>query len=225
VEAKAQFLGFLERRLGDRAAAGDMLQTAFLRLVDREAGSREDERLVPWFFQVLRNLLVDHHRRSTARERAHSALAAETPAVTEPDNPLLRSVCACVGDLAATLRPAYAEALRFVEVDEQPLPEVARRLELTPNALAVRLHRSRRALRDAVLTTCGACATHGCLDCTCQVAPGTSAHVIAGRVARLHDGRRTDPSPSHTHRTASSRPAGARCHCSVRRPSRTRSVA
>ena len=193
VEAKAQFLGFLERRLGDRATAEDVLQTAFLRLVDREAGPREDERLVPWFFQVRRNLLVDYHRRRTARERAHSALAAETPAATEPDDRLLRSVCACVGDLAATLRPAYAEALRLVEVDEQPLPEVARRFGLTPNVLAVRLHRSRRALRDAVLTMCGACATHGCLHCTCQVVPGTSARVIGGRVARPHDAGRTDP--------------------------------
>ncbi len=193
VEARAQFLGFLERRLGDRATAEDVLQTGFRRLLDREGGPGDDARLVPWFYQVLRNLLVDHHRRRTARDRARAALAAEPSAATEPDDRLLWSVCACVGALAATLRPAYAEALRLVEVDEQPLPEVARRLGLTPNALAVRLHRSRRALRNAVVMMCGACATHGCLDCTCQVAPGTSARVIGVRVARLHDGGRTDP--------------------------------
>jgi RNA polymerase sigma factor (sigma-70 family) len=193
VEAKAQVLRFLERRLGDRAAAEDVLQTAFLRLLDREAGPHDDERLVPWFFQVLRNLLIDDHRRRAARDRGRAAFAAETPVATDPDEALVRSVCACVGELAATLRPAYAEALRLVEVDGEPLPAVAQRLGLTPNALAVRLHRSRRALRHAVLSTCRACAMHGCLDCTCSSAPGKAAAVMTGRVARLPGRRRTDP--------------------------------
>jgi len=43
------FLGFLERRLGDRATAEDLLQIAFLRLVERRVSARDDESLLPWF--------------------------------------------------------------------------------------------------------------------------------------------------------------------------------
>jgi RNA polymerase sigma-70 factor (ECF subfamily) len=31
----------------------------------------------------------------------------------------------------------------------------------------VRLHRARQALKRELERSCGTCATHGCLDCTC----------------------------------------------------------
>jgi hypothetical protein len=32
----------------------------------------------------------------------------------------------------------------------------------------VRLHRARATLRDKLRVVCGACARHGCLDCSCR---------------------------------------------------------
>jgi RNA polymerase sigma-70 factor (ECF subfamily) len=32
----------------------------------------------------------------------------------------------------------------------------------------VRLHRARAALKTRLEQSCGTCATHGCLDCTCR---------------------------------------------------------
>jgi RNA polymerase sigma-70 factor (ECF subfamily) len=72
-----------------------------------------------------------------------------------------------VGELVPTLRAEYAEILRRVDLDEEPLSEVARQLGITPNNASVRLHRARRSLRRQLERSCGTCATHGCLDCRC----------------------------------------------------------
>ena len=43
----------------------------------------------------------------------------------------------------------------------------AERHGLTPGNAGVRVFRAREALRKQVVRSCGTCAEHGCLDCTC----------------------------------------------------------
>ncbi|NIN95435.1 MAG: hypothetical protein GTO49_10760, partial [Anaerolineae bacterium] len=96
VQSKIRFLTFLEQRLGNRADAEDLLQTAYLRAV-AEAGTLHDEqKVVPWFYQLLRNLLVDHYRRraATARLEEHLVHETEMKAVID-EKALFREVCRC----------------------------------------------------------------------------------------------------------------------------------
>jgi RNA polymerase sigma-70 factor (ECF subfamily) len=69
--------------------------------------------------------------------------------------------------LKDTLKPEYAQAIARVEVDELPVKDYAAESGITPNAAAVRVHRAREALRKHVVQACGACAEHGCFDCSC----------------------------------------------------------
>jgi RNA polymerase sigma-70 factor (ECF subfamily) len=67
-----------------------------------------------------------------------------------------------------TLKPEYAELLRRVDLEERSVPEAAAEVGITPNNAGVRLHRARQALKHQLERSCGSCATHGCLDCSCQ---------------------------------------------------------
>lgn len=164
--AKDRFLRFLEPRVGSRADAEDLLQTSLVKAIEHVDELRDDERLVSWFYAVLRNQIAEHHRRRAARARATEGLAGTA---TDPggDDTLLQAACACVGEIARTLKPEYAAVLQRIEVDEQTPRHLASELGITANALAVRLHRARRALGEQLRVTCGTCATHGCLDCQC----------------------------------------------------------
>lgn len=169
VQGRARFLQFLERRMGNRADAEDVLQTAFLRLVAQKDSLRDEERLLPWFYQLLRNLMVDHYRHRGALARLESSVAAEAEATTAgADEELLEAVCACLNDLIPALKVEHAELVRRVELGGESLQRVAGEVGITPNNASVRLHRARRALREALQDTCGACAVHGCLDCGCR---------------------------------------------------------
>jgi RNA polymerase sigma-70 factor (ECF subfamily) len=171
VRSKARFLQFLERRMRSRADAEDLLQAAFLKLVAQKEPLRDEEKLVPWFYQLLRNLMVDHYRHRDAMARLESSVAAETETTTmSVDEALFTAVCTCVNDIIPALKAEHAELVRRVEVDGEPLHQVASALGITPNNASVRLHRARRTLREALQDTCGACADHGCLDCGCRSA-------------------------------------------------------
>lgn len=169
VENHRAFLRYLERWVGDRAIAEDLLQEAFVRNLDRLA-SLPGEALVPWFYRVLRNAAIDRHRRRDAEGRALAALAADLSAVSVPSADMRQVICACVVRLAANLKPEYAEALQAIDVDEVPVKAFAEARGLTPSNAGVRLFRARQALRRQVTASCGTCAEHGCVDCSCQSA-------------------------------------------------------
>jgi RNA polymerase sigma factor (sigma-70 family) len=177
VQSKVRFLAFLERRLGSRADAEDLLQTAYLRALSAADTVRDEEKVIPWFYQLLRNLVVDHYRRrgATARLQEHLAHETETTAAID-DEELFREVCRCVKDVSEALKDEYREILLRVELGDEPLPEVASDLGITPNNASVRLHRARRALRTGLQETCGVCTEHGCLDCTCRKSAHGPSH-------------------------------------------------
>jgi len=166
VENHRRFLSFLERRVGNRAAAEEILQSAYARAVERGIPTGDAPEAVSWFFAVLRNAVTDHFRRSGAESRAVSALASDNrPVVSDAD--LKGEVCACFRRLLPTLREEYARILERVDLEERPVSEVAAELGITPNNASVRLFRARNALRKQLERSCGACAEHACLDCSC----------------------------------------------------------
>jgi RNA polymerase sigma factor (sigma-70 family) len=167
VENHREFLRFLESRVGNRALAEDILQEAFARGLDRLDAIRNEESAVAWFYRVLRNAIIDRRRREGARNRALESFAAEIEQQVEPALPTRETICRCVGELAATLKPEYADALKLVEVEGLPVKEFAERVGITSGNAAVRVFRAREALRKSVARCCGSCADHGCLDCTC----------------------------------------------------------
>jgi RNA polymerase sigma-70 factor (ECF subfamily) len=142
---KAGLLRFLERRVGNRVDAEDLLQTALLRVVAKQRTLRRADRVVPWFYRILGNLVVDWYRRQAAANAARARIAAAAATESWIAVERFREVCACVWDVLAALRPGYAEVIRRVELDEQAPREVARALGLTPTNVSVRLHRARRA--------------------------------------------------------------------------------
>jgi RNA polymerase sigma-70 factor (ECF subfamily) len=77
-----------------------------------------------------------------------------------------------VSRLANTLKPEYAEALQAIEIGGMPVKTFADQKGLSSSNAGVRVYRAREALKKRVAESCGTCAEHGCLDCTCQAARG-----------------------------------------------------
>jgi RNA polymerase sigma factor (sigma-70 family) len=164
VSSHREFLAFIERRVGDRALAEEILQDALVKSIDRVHEIRESA--VGWFYRVLRNAIIDHARRRAADGRKIEALAHETE--TTIDAELENVICRCVSKLASTLKPEYADALQRIDVEGTPVKEYADAAGISANNAGVRVFRAREALRKQVARSCGTCAEHGCLDCTCR---------------------------------------------------------
>jgi RNA polymerase sigma-70 factor (ECF subfamily) len=167
VENHREFLRFLERRLGRRDLAEDILQDAFARGLEKLETLRDGEAVVPWFYRTLRNATVDYWRRTKSADRALARFAEEIETAEEPLETIRGEVCRCVARLADTLKPEYADALRRIEIDGVSVTSFAEEQGISKNNAAVRVFRAREALRRQVAVSCGTCADHGCLNCTC----------------------------------------------------------
>jgi len=168
LENHRAFLTYLERRVGDRALAEDILQDAFAKVVSRPEQTPADESVIPWFYRTLRNAAIDQFRRRGAADRAYEAFARELETHDVPTDEMGAEICACVSRLAATLKPEYAEALEAIEVAGTPVKTFAEQKGLSSSNAGVRVFRAREALKKRVTESCGTCAEHGCLNCTCK---------------------------------------------------------
>lgn len=161
------FQAFVARRVPERADAEEILQTAFLRTAEEGSTIRDSKKVDAWFYRVLRNAIVDHYRKKTTEQRALAREASSSLDEAAPA-PEVESVCQCLHLLLPGLKPDYAELIRRVDLRDVEVATIAAEKGMTANHVHVKLHRARAALRAELVRTCGTCAEHGCLDCSCR---------------------------------------------------------
>jgi RNA polymerase sigma-70 factor (ECF subfamily) len=139
------FLMFLRYR-GFHCAADDILQTAYLRLLERGLSLHDERKMINWFYSVLRNAAIDYARATNRRlllhERAACKLEVEAAMGDDHDEDRIATTLAMIEGL----EPQHREVLDSVYVRGCSMTDVARQLGITRNAATVRVHRARRAL-------------------------------------------------------------------------------
>ena len=164
--SRNEFTGFARRRLADPELTADAVQESLLKAVRASGSIGDAESARPWFYRILRRTIIDIDRRLDVQERAVLRMEYELDSPLTADEE--RVACGCLEESIATLKPRYATLVRRIDLDGEALAPVAANLGITTGNLRVRLHRARKRLRERFIQTCGLCAKHGCLDCTCE---------------------------------------------------------
>ena len=163
---RGRFVAFARRRVGSDADAEDLVQQAFARAAEKLGDLREPAAARAWFFRVLRRLVIDQYARRATRDRKLAELGASIETATSEE----AAACACALGLLDGLRPEYADIVRRVDLDDQPVDRAAAALGISSNNASVRLHRARAKLRAELVALCGpgsAAAAQACGDCDC----------------------------------------------------------
>lgn len=166
VRNQNRFRRFLRSRVDSEAAVDDILQSAYLKGLERGSQLKSGESAVAWFYRILRNSIADHHRKSNDETRRFENVEKVDVAGSDPRFEV--AVCQCVKGVLAGLKGKYAIAVERVDLDGMPVEEFARREGISANNASVRLHRARKALSRQLIQTCGVCAEHKCFDCSCR---------------------------------------------------------
>jgi RNA polymerase sigma-70 factor, ECF subfamily len=143
---RSKYHAFLCRRV-NAAAAEDILQAAYLRIVERGIALRDEHRLASWFYTVLRNAAIDHMRSSARSNRLRCELAVQPERTAEPGDNLASDAAQ---SLIASLEPRHRDALETVYLERGSIADIAHKAGITRNAATVRLHRARQALTELV---------------------------------------------------------------------------
>ncbi len=136
---------FLARRT-DPSTADDVLAETLL--VCWRRLDEVPEPALPWAYGVARNCLANAQRSVRRQQRVAAKLAVVDPPreVADPGGPRDDSLHEALG----RLRDEDAELLRLWAWEQLTPAEIATVLDVTPNAVSVRLHRAREKLRDEI---------------------------------------------------------------------------
>lgn len=168
---RSKLLGFIQKRVSDPDLPEDVLQEGLIKALRSAEALRDDDRLIPWFYRILNNAIIDTYRKRNVETRYLEAYAKEFALNAEPEDHA--ALCECFREILPSLKPEYAELIDRLELQQGDPGDLARQMNIQPNNLKVRRHRARQALKQRLEETCRTCAVHGCLDCTCQA--GTPA--------------------------------------------------
>ena len=165
---RQEFLRFIEKRVDSLTTAEDILQSAFVKGFEKRSTIRDEERVIAWFYRLLRNAVIDHYRSQDSRNRVFQEWPERLDVPDTNAESVKNEICYCVSHILEELKPEYSEALRIVDIGEGRIDDLAKQDGISTNNAAVRVHRAREALRKQVKSTCGTCAEHRCVDCYCK---------------------------------------------------------
>ena len=156
---------FAQSRLTDKDLAADAVQEAMTKAIKASASLRDEDKLLPWLYTILRNTIAD----LTRKQNKEIATGELPDTMVAQDIQLdVDTVCACFKPLLATLPSDYGSVIQTVDLDEVPREQAAAHMGISVTNLNVKLHRAREKLREAIEVTCTMCAKHGCLNCSCS---------------------------------------------------------
>lgn len=142
---------FVLARVKDEAVAEDIVQDVLARAYARHDTLRDHGKLGQWLYQIARNAIVDHYRRSRPTEELPTGLIDREPdASGEAEKELAR----CLAPFIEELPAPYRQAVVFAELQGLTQREVAWKLGLSVSGAKSRVQRARQKLQAMILECC-----------------------------------------------------------------------
>jgi len=151
----ARLYRYCLRMTGNRAAAEDLVQDAFMKMLKYKSTFKDDSEFVPWMFGIGRNACLAHFRKTahdhlTDADIDHASRLDEVGEISQHDgqDELVRRA---LQRLPADRR----EVLVLSRYEYKTYDEIAKTLECSVGAVKVRAHRAMKQLREIYLDMAG----------------------------------------------------------------------
>lgn len=157
-----KILRYLQRLCGEEDAA-DLAQTVFLNVSRSLDSFRGESSLSTWIYRIATNAARDHAGSSVARQREWEEPFDEDSLPEEVADSVLsaadrqyirREMNSCIRGVVDGLPAGYRSVLILSEFDDLANSEIADVLGISLDAVKIRLHRARTALREALKCEC-----------------------------------------------------------------------
>lgn len=146
-----QLLLFILKRMPDKATAEDILQNVFLKILTNIEALKDSTKMKSWLFQITRNTIIDHYRKSKKPENSPLLLSDEDEA---KEGDVMEVVESWVSPFINSLPEKYKEALILSELKGMSQKEMAVYLGISYAAAKTRVHRGRLLLKQKLTECC-----------------------------------------------------------------------
>jgi RNA polymerase sigma-70 factor, ECF subfamily len=136
--------GFVYKRVKDKALTEDIVHDVLLKVQGKIQQLKETEKIFGWIYQITRNTITDHYRKTSKVINAHD--------IDWESNPPNYNECVSgvIAELIPTLPEKYRVPLEMTELQNISQLEVAEKLNLSYTAAKSRIQRARQMLRAKI---------------------------------------------------------------------------
>lgn len=157
---QAELLRWLAHRVGEPAAAQDLLQDVFLKALRQGSRFCEVTQARAWLFEVARNTLTDHLRRQHPTEPLPGVADSpgvgvdELPAPEPEPTAVVDQLTGCLARVLTELSASDADIIRQCDLNGMRQQDYATAHGLGLPATKARLQRARQRLRQGMTLGC-----------------------------------------------------------------------
>lgn len=148
---------YLQRLVGNHAAAEDLLQETYIRIARGLPDFEARSGLKTWAFAIATHVAMDHFRKAGGVPTVvdESAAAVLPDSAPTPEQRLaLDQMNACVREVVAELPPDYRAAILLHDFGGLSARETAAACGCSEATAKVRIHRARAKLKEALQREC-----------------------------------------------------------------------
>lgn len=142
---------FILSRVKEEALADDLIQETFIRIHSKVDELRDETRVQAWIYQVARNIINDHFRRSAPEK------VTEVPDMPEEERETEEAMTTTMRDIVLfmeELPDQDCQALCQVEFEGVSIKEYAQTAGISYTAAKSRVTRARYKLSDLLMNCC-----------------------------------------------------------------------
>lgn len=149
-EFKNYLHGFVSKQVPDTSVVDDIVQDVFVKVHLHVGELRDDTKLTSWIFQIARNAVRDHYRKSSG----NIAGTGEPTEFSEDEEQENTDLLRCLEYFIEELPLKYREAVKLAEIKQISQLELADTLNMSYSGAKSRVQRGRQKLKDLILNCC-----------------------------------------------------------------------
>ncbi len=142
---------FIRKRVHHDEDAQDLLQETFLKIHKSNHQLRDIQKLLPWLYQITRNVLYDFYQNQAKQNSIYPQLALEIGEKTEEDQEELHC---CLRPFIQELPEPYRTTMILSELEGIKHKHLAGQLNVSHSAIKSRVKRGREHLKKRFLQCC-----------------------------------------------------------------------
>jgi RNA polymerase sigma-70 factor (ECF subfamily) len=156
-ELSQPLLRYLQRYVGDRGVADDLLQETLIRIARGLPGFSGASSVKTWAFSIATRVAADHFRQPA--NRARIVEFDESPELADPDPAIdqqlvIDEMNGCIRQLIDSLPADYRAALVLHDLQGLTVPQAAEICGCSVPTAKIRIHRARLRLGEALQQAC-----------------------------------------------------------------------
>jgi len=157
-EFSGQIRGYLLKKVKQADDADDLLQEIFIKIHGKLGDLKDEKKLSPWIYQIVRNSLTDYYRKNNLETSEFDEERTVTDSVEPPDDIYSACVAGCLKVFIDRLPDKYKKPLVQSDIKGLKQKDIAKQMNLSYSGLKSRVQRGREMIKE-MFVDC-ACVTH-----------------------------------------------------------------